>query len=190
MLKEFNTVRPRFVDAIITYQNNLSIFVHTENLQKLVFILRKSSLFKFNSLTDLFANDWLSYGLVSKRFELIYVLVSLKNNKRIIIRSFFEGTKPVVSSLTPQFASANWLEREAWDLYGIFFENHSDLRRILTDYGFEGFPLRKDFPLSGYTEVRYDDELANVVLEPLKLTQEFRTFDFSSPWENYFSKKE
>jgi len=188
LLNTFLTIRPRFINNIASHQKNISIYVNKEDLHKFVFIIRKGSLFKFKALTDLFANDLIAYGLVTKRYEIVYVFLSTFFNKRILVRTFLEDESPSVVSLRHQYPSANWLERETWDLFGIFFENHSDLRRILTDYGFEGFPLRKDFPLSGYTEVRYDDELANVVLEPLKLTQEFRTFDFTSPWEVFYDQ--
>jgi len=117
-----------------------------------------------------------------KRFEVVYNLLSLKHNRRIRVKVMTDETGPI-PSVVGVFSAAGWFERETWDLYGIFFSDHPDLRRILTDYGFEGHPLRKDFPLTGYVEVRYDQEQKRVIYEPVKLTQDFRTFDFLSPWE-------
>jgi NADH-quinone oxidoreductase subunit C len=133
----------------------------------------------FNQMIDLTAVD---YPERPDRFEMVYVLLSMRNNMRMrILASVGEGQ--AVPSITQVYASANWPEREAWDMFGIFFAGHPDLRRLLTDYGFEGHPLRKDFPLTGHVEVRYDDTLRRVVNEPVSLVQEFRDFDFLSPWE-------
>lgn len=133
----------------------------------------------FNQMIDLTAVD---YPERPDRFEMVYVLLSMRNNMRMrILVSVGEGQ--AVPSITHVYASANWPEREAWDMFGIFFAGHPDLRRLLTDYGFEGHPLRKDFPLTGHVEVRYDDTLRRVVNEPVSLVQEFRDFDFLSPWE-------
>ncbi|HIE20639.1 MAG TPA: NADH-quinone oxidoreductase subunit C, partial [Rhodospirillales bacterium] len=118
----------------------------------------------------------------SPRFEVVYNLLSLAHNNRVRVKIRTDEETPVPSA-TGVFSAANWWEREVWDLYGIYFSEHPDLRRILTDYGFEGHPLRKDFPLTGYVELRYDDEQKRVVYEPVKLTQEYRDFDFLSPWE-------
>ncbi|QQG35301.1 MAG: NADH-quinone oxidoreductase subunit C [Micavibrio aeruginosavorus] len=118
----------------------------------------------------------------AERFEVVYQLLSLTQNNRVRVKVSTDENTPV-PSVVSVFSSANWLERETWDMYGIYFSGHPDLRRILTDYGFEGHPLRKDFPLTGYVEVRWDDELKRVVYEPVKLTQDYRTFDFLSPWE-------
>jgi NADH-quinone oxidoreductase subunit C len=117
-----------------------------------------------------------------QRFEVVYNLLSLHHNFRIRVKVAADESTPV-PSVAAIYKTAGWFEREAWDLYGIFFSDHDDLRRLLTDYGFEGHPLRKDFPLTGYVEVRYDEEQKRVVYETVKLTQEFRTFDFLSPWE-------
>ena len=117
------------------------------------------------------------------RFAVVYHLLSLSHNRRLRLRTYTGGEPPVVPSVVPIWNCANWFEREAFDLYGILFDGHPDLRRILTDYGFSGHPLRKDFPLTGYVEVRYDEAQKRVVYEPVKLTQEFRSFDFMSPWE-------
>ncbi len=116
------------------------------------------------------------------RFEVVYNLLSLKFNNRIRIKTYTDELTPIESATTV-FQGANWYEREIWDMYGIFFSNHPDLRRLLTDYGFAGHPFRKDFPLSGFVEVRYDDEVKRVVCEPIELAQEFRKFDLGSPWE-------
>lgn len=133
----------------------------------------------FKILVDVCGVD---YPEREERFEVVYHLLSLKHNQRIRVKVSTDEDTPV-PSVVGVFSTANWFEREVWDLYGVFFSDHPDLRRILTDYGFEGHPLRKDFPLTGYVEVRYDDEQKRVVYEPVKLTQEFRRFDFLSPWE-------
>jgi len=134
---------------------------------------------QFKLLVDICGVD---YPDRDERFEVVYNLLSLSHNSRVRVKVEVAEDVPV-PSVTGVFSCANWWEREAWDLYGIPFSDHPDLRRILTDYGFEGHPLRKDFPLTGYVEVRYDDARKRVVYEPVKLTQEFRTFDFLSPWE-------
>lgn len=134
---------------------------------------------KFKQLVDVCGAD---YPDRPERFEVVYNLLSLKHNARIRVKVLTNEETPV-DSVSGVFSSAIWFERETWDLFGIYFNNHPDLRRILTDYGFEGHPLRKDFPLTGYVELRYDEELRRVVYEPVKLTQDFRRFDFESPWE-------
>jgi NADH dehydrogenase (ubiquinone) Fe-S protein 3 len=116
------------------------------------------------------------------RFEVVYNLLSLTHNSRIRVKTYTDEVKPVPSSCEV-YPGNNWFEREAYDMYGIYFQNHPDLRRILTDYGFEGYPLRKDFPLTGYSEVRYDEEKKRIVYEPLELAQAFRYFDYQSPWD-------
>ena len=133
----------------------------------------------FRCLVDLCGVD---YPERSERFEVVYNLLSHRHSLRIRVKTATDEDTPVPSA-SGLFSSAVWLEREAWDLFGIFFSNHPDLRRLLTDYGFEGYPMRKDFPLTGYVEVRYDDEQKRVVYEPVELTQEFRSFDYLSPWE-------
>ena len=133
----------------------------------------------FKLLMDVCGAD---YPEREQRFDVVYNLLSLKHNQRVRVKVMTDEPTPV-PSVVSVFNSANWFEREAWDLYGIFFSGHPDLRRILTDYGFQGHPLRKDFPLTGYVEVRYDQEQKRVIYEPVKLTQDFRTFDFLSPWE-------
>lgn len=140
--------------------------------------LRDDAACRFHQLIDLTGVD---YPERAARFDVVYHLLSLVKNHRIRLKVSTDEDTPV-PSITPVFEVANWFEREAFDMYGIFFDGHPDLRRILTDYGFHGHPLRKDFPMTGYVEVRYDDELKRVVYEPVKIT-EFRAFDFLSPWE-------
>jgi len=157
----------------------LSLEVQTEEIVRVLTFLRDDVNCRFKQLVDVCGVD---YPEREPRFEIVYNLLSLKNNSRIRIKVRTDEDTPV-PTVTGVFSSANWWEREAWDLFGIYFSDHPDLRRILTDYGFEGHPLRKDFPLTGYKEIRYDDEKKRVVYEPVKLTQEFRSFDFLSPWE-------
>ena len=133
----------------------------------------------FKVMVDLCGVD---YPDRPERFEVVYNLLSLKLNQRIRVKVTSDENS-LVPSITGVYSAAGWFEREAWDLFGIYFADHPDLRRILTDYGFEGHPMRKDFPLTGYVEVRYDEEQKRVVYEPVKLKQEFRNFDFVSPWE-------
>jgi NADH-quinone oxidoreductase subunit C len=160
--------------------DNLIIYVDKNNLENLLTFLRDDEQLSFKTLIDVFGADML--GIRSPRFEVIYNLLSYKLNNRITIKVAIDDSVevPTVSKI---FSSAGWFEREAFDMYGIIFKNHPDLRRILTDYDFEGHPLRKDFPLTGYKEVRYDENHKKVVYEDVKLTQEFRNFDFEMPWE-------
>ena len=157
----------------------LCIVVRREGVARVLTFLRDDINCQFKQLMDVCGVD---YPGRAERFEVVYNLLSLTHNRRIRVKLFTDAETPV-PSVTPVFSSANWWEREAWDLFGIYFVGHPDLRRILTDYGFEGHPLRKDFPLSGYVEVRYDEEQRRVVYEPVSLPQEFRSFDFLSPWE-------
>ncbi len=157
----------------------LMVVVHGEQVVKVLTFLRDDALCQFKVLIDICGVD---YPEREERFEVVYNLLSLRHNQRIRVKVKVDE-EGVVPSATGVFNAANWFEREAWDLYGILFADHPDLRRLLTDYGFEGHPLRKDFPLTGYVEMRYDDEQKRVVYEPVKLTQEFRSFDFMSPWE-------
>ncbi len=163
---------------IINKEDTLKIICKNNYLTKVVKRLKENEGLKFNQLTDIVAVD---YPSEKKRFELVYIFLSISFNYRIFL-SISVSEDESVDSLTSIFPAANWYEREAWDLFGITFNNHPDLRRILTDYGFNGFPLRKDFPLSGNVEVRYDLASKKVVYEPIKLAQAFRTFDFESPW--------
>ena len=150
-----------------------------ENILKVFNEIKDNESFNFNQLIDITAID---YPSREKRFEIIYILLSMKKNKRIILKTFISENENL-DSIFDIFKSSNWYERECYDLFGINFNNHPDLRRIMTDYNFEGHPLRKDFPLTGHTEVRYDDVEKKVVYEPVKLTQEYRDFDYTSPWE-------
>ena len=150
-----------------------------DKLFETLVLLKNTETSNFSQLTDLTAVD---YPDRLKRFELVYQLLSIENNKRVrVICSIDDGQ--IVPSVTSIYKSAEWPEREVWDMYGLFFSDHPDLRRLLTDYGFEGHPLRKDFPLTGYVEVRYDDIEKRVAYQPVQLTQEYRDFDFLSPWE-------
>ena len=159
--------------------DQLFIDVDVENITSVILFLKTNDKCKFRQLIDITAVD---YPGKKKRFKIVYLLLSHENNLRIVINIYIDE-KIVVPSITKIFPSANWMEREIFDMYGISYKDHPDLRRILTDYGFEGHPLRKDFPLSGYTEVRYNEDRKKVISEPVKLDQEYRDFDFGSPWE-------
>ena len=160
-------------------RGELTLQARRDSIVHVMTFLRDDSNCQFHQLLDVAGVD---YPDREERFDVVYHLLSLRQNQRLRVK-LTVGENVSVPSLTPVFSSAGWWEREAWDLYGIFFADHPDLRRILTDYGFEGHPLRKDFPLTGYVELRYDDDQKRVVYEPVKLTQEFRSFDFLSPWE-------
>ena len=159
--------------------DELLVEVDEKDLVDVVQFLKSNENFKFKQLIDIAGVD---YPDNEKRFELIYLFLSHEKNLRIKLLIKFE-TNQSISSLTKIFPSANWMEREVFDMYGIKFKNHPDLRRILTDYGFKGHPLRKDFPLTGFNEVRYSEKDKKVVYEPVKLEQNYRNFDFESPWE-------
>ncbi len=159
--------------------NELMMTVERASIARVLLYLRDSETLQFSQLMDVCGVDYLGRDL---RFEVVYNLLSLSHNIRLRIKVEVEEGVPV-PSVTSVYSSAGWWEREVFDLYGIPFDDHPDLRRILTDYGFEGHPLRKDFPLTGYVEVRYDEDQGRVVYEPVKLPQAFRTFDFESPWE-------
>ena len=157
----------------------LNIDVAPSNIKGLVEFLKKDATCKFSSLIDITGVD---YPERPKRFDVVYHLLSMYQNHRVRLRVSIRE-EDMVPSITDVHPSANWFEREVFDMFGILFSGHPDLRRILTDYGFRGYPLRKDFPTTGYTEVRYDEEKKRVVYEPVKLVQEYRQFDFMSPWE-------
>ncbi len=167
--------------------DELLIQIEENNLVDVVQFLKSNENCKFKQLIDIAGVD---YPENEKRFELIYLFLSHERNLRIKILIKFQIDQSI-SSLTKIFPSANWMEREVFDMYGIKFKNHPDLRRILTDYGFKGHPLRKDFPLTGFNEVRYSEKEKKVVYEPVKLEQNYRNFDFESPWEgtNYIKKE-
>jgi len=157
----------------------LTIVVAADTILQTLTALRDDAECQFEQLIDICGVD---YPERAKRFDVVYHLLSPRRNQRMRVKCETDADTPV-PSVVAMFPAANWYEREAYDMYGILFSGHPDLRRILTDYGFQGYPLRKDFPLTGYVEVRYDDDQKRVVYEPVKLTQEFRSFDFESPWE-------
>ncbi|MCG8359737.1 MAG: NADH-quinone oxidoreductase subunit C [Kiloniellales bacterium] len=159
--------------------DELAIWIERDAVIKVMTFLRDDQNCQFKQLIDVTAVD---FPEREARFEVVYNLLSLRHNQRIRVKLATDENTPV-ESVTPVFSAANWFEREAWDMYGVFFAEHPDLRRLLTDYGFEGHPLRKDFPLTGYVEVRYDENQKRVVYEPVNLVQDFRNFDFMSPWE-------
>jgi len=170
---------PKFIQQFSVYKDELTLYVAPSTIVPVLTFLRDHSQCQFKSCVDISGAD---YPERDKRFEVVYHLLSFSQAGRIRVKTY-AGEVDAVPSAVPVFRGADWYEREAWDLFGIFFEGHPDLRRILTDYGFEGHPLRKDFPLTGYTEVRYDEERKRVVYEPLQLTQAFRNFEALSPWE-------
>jgi NADH-quinone oxidoreductase subunit C len=157
----------------------LTITVSRDQILTVLTKLRDDPALQFEILIDICGVD---YPQRAERFDVVYHLLSPRKNVRLRVKVATDEATPVPSAI-PVYPAANWYEREAYDMYGILFLDHPDLRRLLTDYGFQGYPLRKDFPLTGYVEVRYDDEKKRVVYEPVKLTQEFRSFDFESPWE-------
>jgi len=159
--------------------DQLFIYVNVEDIVSTILFLKTNEKCKFKQLIDITAVD---FPQNEKRFKIVYLLLSHEKNLRIIINTTIDE-KTTVPSITKIFPSANWMEREVFDMYGISFNDHPDLRRILTDYGFNGYPLRKDFPLTGHTEVRYSEEKKKVISEPVKLEQQYRNFDFESPWE-------
>ena len=176
------TVNSSLTTAIISSEINfgqLFINIDSNNLISSILFLKTNEKCRFRQLIDITAVD---YPEKEKRFKVVYLLLSHENNLRISINMNIDE-KTLVPSITKIFPSANWMEREVFDMYGISFKDHPDLRRILTDYGFEGYPLRKDFPLTGHTEVRYSEEKKKVIYEPVKLDQQYRDFDFESPWE-------
>jgi len=171
-------VIPKHINSIYNDNNTLVLEINSNSLLFVLNFLKNHLNSGFKILSTITAVD---YPENIKRFEIHYVLLSIKLNFRIRIKVLLEEFDTIESAV-PIYKSANWFEREVWDLFGIFFLNHPDLRRILTDYGFEGFPLRKDFPQTGFVEVRYDDEKKYVIYEPLEITQEYRSFDFNSSW--------
>jgi len=168
------------MSGIQVFNNEIVLIIRLKQIIPIIRFLRDHLNCQFKLLVAISGVDHLE---TSSRFEINYEILSLKFNSRIRIKTYTNEIT-CVASIVRIHSSANWWEREIWDLYGLFFKNHPDLRRILTDYGFEGYPLRKDFPLSGYTEVRYDERQKRIVCEPLELSQEFRVFDFLSPWIN------
>ena len=157
--------------------NEVTIVVPPQNIFPLLIFIRDHTNTRFKSLLDITAVD---FPEREERFEVIYNLISIQHNSRIRVKTLLDEYTSI-DSVTSLYSSANWYEREIWDIYGIYVANHPNLRRIMTDYGFEGYPIRKDFPLTGYYEVRYDAEKKCVISEPLEIAQEFRTFDFKNP---------
>ena len=167
------------VQQSVIINEELTVETHLNDLIEVVQFLKSNNNCKFRQLIDIAGVD---YPEKDKRFQLVYLFLSHENNIRVKILIKFQPNESI-NSLTKIFPSANWMEREVFDMYGIKFKNHPDLRRILTDYGFKGHPLRKDFPLTGFNEVRYSEKEKKVVYEPVKLEQNYRNFDFESPWE-------
>jgi len=157
----------------------LYLYIDSEDLINVTLFIKSNENTKFRQLIDVTVVD---YPENTQRFKLVYLFLSHEFNQRIIL-SYFINENEVIPSLTSIYPAANWMEREVFDMYGVKFKDHPDLRRILTDYGFEGHPLRKDFPLTGHTEVRYSEELKKVIKEPVKLEQNYRNFDYESPWD-------
>ena len=171
---------PHSVYTAVTADNNeLTLTVPASSIQEVLYFLRDHTSCQYKVLIDICGVD---YPERNARFEVVYHLLSIKYNSRIRVKVAVDELTPV-DSVTSIYNSAGWYEREIWDLYGVFFSNHPDLRRILTDYGFDGHPLRRDFPLTGHTEIRYDEAEKRIVTEPVELAQEFRVFDFASPWD-------
>jgi NADH-quinone oxidoreductase subunit C len=172
--------------AVLSHEfisGELILYAAREQILRVLQFLRDDRESDFKMLMDITAID---YPEREKRFDVVYNLLSLNQNQRVRVKIIAAEDTPV-PSVASIFSVANWLEREIWDMFGIYFSDHPDLRRILTDYGFEGHPLRKDFPLTGHVEMRYNEELKRVVYEPVKLTQEYRNFDYLSPWEGMTS---
>ena len=173
-----NVQKDAVLDAAIAH-GELTVTARRASVPSLMAFLKEDSLCRFETLVDICAVDRPGEA---ERFEVVYHFLSMRLNQRLRVKVRTDESTPVPSAIDV-FPAANWYEREAFDMYGVLFSGHPDLRRILTDYGFEGYPLRKDFPLSGRVEVRYDDTQKRVVYEPVKLVQEYRNFDFLSPWE-------
>tara|TARA_A100001011_G_C14254371_1_gene819350 strand:+ start:1024 stop:1614 length:591 start_codon:yes stop_codon:yes gene_type:complete len=177
--KKINSELTTKINESKILHNQLYLNIDNEDLTEVTLFLKNNKDTKFRQLIDITAVD---YPEKSKRFKIVYLFLSHEFNQRIIM-NYFINENEVVSSLTKVFPSANWMEREVFDMYGVKFKDHPDLRRILTDYGFQGHPLRKDFPLTGNNEVRYSEDEKKVIYEPVKLEQNYRNFDFESPWE-------
>ena len=177
--KKINSELNTKVSSSKIVHKTLNVSIEKDDLKEVLLFLKSNSNMKFKQLIDITAVD---YPNKKNRFRMIYLLLSHEFNKRIIV-DFPLNENEKVFSITSIFPSANWMEREVFDMYGIDFQDHPDLRRILTDYEFEGYPLRKDFPITGHKEVRYSEEKKKVIYEPVKLEQNYRNFDFESPWE-------
>ena len=177
--KKINSELTTKINSTSIKHSQLYIDIDKDDLFDVVLFIKTNKDTKFRQLIDITVVD---YPEKPKRFKVVYLFLSHEFNQRIIL-NYLINENEVIPSLTSIFPSANWMEREVFDMYGVDFKDHPDLRRILTDYGFEGHPLRKDFPLTGHTEVRYSEEVKKVVSEPVKLEQNYRNFDYESPWE-------
>jgi NADH dehydrogenase (ubiquinone) Fe-S protein 3 len=171
---------PKLIDYVHIKKDQIEIGFDKKYIKIIFFFLKKHITCKYESLIDVTCIDYPNNNF---RYKMVYNLLSVRFNNRLLLKTNLDIFASI-NSLIFLYKSANWLEREVWDMFGIFFSNHEDLRRILTDYGFQGFPLRKDFPLTGFLELRYDDENKRVVYDELELSQDFRFFDFQSPWLN------
>lgn len=178
--KQLINYLPGAIDRAYRENQELTLVVQPSKVYEVLYFLKNHTNSQFKCLTEICGVDFPSRGA---RFEVVYCLLSLTYNTRIRVKTMVDETTPL-ESVTIIYSGANWMEREVWDLFGVFFQGHPDLRRILTDYGFDGHPFRKDFPLGGYSETRYDELKKRVVVEPVEFSQEFRSFDFESPWEN------
>ena len=172
------SIAPKCVKDIIIEKNEIEIHIDKKYINEFMKVVKDHSWIQLKVVSDIIALD---YPGRESRFDVIYQLLSIRYNSRVNVLVSTNELSPI-NSITSVFSGASWYEREVWDLYGIYFENHPDLRRILTDYSFDGHPLRKDFPLSGYFEVFYDDTKKRIVYEPISLPQEYRFFTFSNPW--------
>ena len=177
--KKINSELTTKINKTEIKHNQVYLETDKDDLIDICLFLKTNNDTRFRQLIDITVVD---YPERSQRFEIVYLFLSHEFNQRIIL-SYYINENEVISSLTSIFPAANWMEREVFDMYGIDFKDHPDLRRILTDYGFQGFPLRKDFPITGHNEVRYSEESKKVVYEPVKLEQNYRNFDYESPWE-------
>ena len=177
--KKINSQLTTKINESKIIHDQLYLTIDSEDLLEVTLFIKNNKDTKFRQLIDITAVD---YPENTKRFKIVYLFLSHEFNQRILL-SYSINENEVISSLTSIFPSANWIEREVFDMYGVKFKDHPDLRRILTDYGFEGYPLRKDFPLTGHSEVRYSEEEKKVIKEPVKLEQNYRNFDYESPWE-------
>lgn len=177
-VNSLKSLAPFWIQNIVIIKNEVIIYTLPKHLYSLIYFLCYYTNSLYQTVPDMTAVD---YPENNDRFEVVYNLTSVVYQHRVRVKTLVNETTPL-PSLTPLFDGVNWMERETWDMFGIYFYNHPDLRRILTDYGFDGFPLTKNYPLSGYMEVRYDDEQKRVVNEPIEISQEFRNFDMVSPW--------
>ena len=184
--KKINSELTTKINKTSIKHNHIYVEIDKEDLIDVTLFIKTNKFTKFRQLIDITVVD---YPEETQRFKIVYLFLSHEFNHRMIL-SYFINENELISSLTSVFPSANWMEREVFDMYGVNFKDHPDLRRILTDYGFKGHPLRKDFPLTGFNEVRYSEKEKKVIYEPVKLEQNYRNFDFESPWEgtNYIKK--